>query len=884
VIPDLASDLARRLVADFGFREAKGWLRQGTCPNCGKRELFTKADGPWIVRCGRENKCGWEGHIRDLYPDAFARFNERYQATESDPHATADAYLRMARGLDPARMRGWYTQERYYNPNAVGQKGTATVRFWIDRAVGVYMERFVEELRLRDPESGEVKVRKAHFSGAHKGLWWAPPDLAIEPGDTVWLVEGCLDAAALAHNGIKAVATLSCVNYPDKSMAAHRDKGVTWVWALDADAAGRKWTRRHVDRMRAEGLRVAAAQPPAGKAKLDWNDLHQRGRLVNGSVEKYRYYGDLLIARSAFEKGLRMYQQTGRKEFAFEFDRRTWWFAMDVDKVTKAIAELEEQDTGLSSEEIREQALKQCGGLVELSNCHTEFLYFQANQITDESWYYCRVNFPHGARAVKATFTGSQLSGATEYKKRLLSVAPGAMWTGSSAQLDRIARDQLFGIPIVQTVDFVGYAKEHGCYVFSEVCVRDGRLYALNEEDFFEAGKLSIKTLAQSAQLHINTDPHGYSEDWVRPYWRAYGPLGMVALAWWFGSLFAEQIRERHKSWPFLEIIGEPGSGKSTVIEFLWKLVGRRDYEGFDPSKSTLAARARNFAQVSNMPVVLIEADRDEDTAKSRRFDWDELKTAYNGRSVRARGHKNSGNETYEPPFRAAVCISQNAEVDASEAILQRIIHLRFSRETHTPETKRIAEDLERWPLEKLSGFLLKAITREAQVLETIYARTPGHESALLRSPDIKSVRIAKNHAQLMACLDALTEVMALPEEAKARTLAHIEDLAIARQRAINADHPLVVDFWETYEFLNGTPENPVLNHSAEHNIIAVNLNHYARVAAEGKQQIPSIVDLKRLLKTSRRPKFIGQRVMKSAIWRGDFSGPASVRCWVFQG
>src|SRR5690606_33234996 len=99
--------------------------------------------------------------------------------------------------------------------------------------------------------------------------------------------------------------------------------------------------------------------------------------------------------------------------------------------------------------------------------------------------------------------------------------------------------------------------------------------------------------------------------------------------AFWLGSLFAEQIRANQKSFPFLEIVGEAGAGKSTLIEFLWKLCGRRDYEGFDPSKATLAARARNFSQVSNLPVVLIESDRDQDQgAKQKQFDWDELKTA----------------------------------------------------------------------------------------------------------------------------------------------------------------------------------------------------------------------------------------------------------------
>src|SRR5690606_7428805 len=135
----------------------------------------------------------------------------------------------------------------------------------------------------------------------------------------------------------------------------------------------------------------------------------------------------------------------------------------------------------------------------------------------------------------------------------------------------------------------------------------------------------------QSEPLAINDDRTEYDRQWVDTMWRAYGAKGLAALTFWFGSLFADQIRASQKSYPLLEIVGEAGSGKTTLFEFLWKLFGRSDYEGFDPSKSTAAGRARNFAQVAGMPVVLIESDREQtgDNPKVRSFDWDELKTAF---------------------------------------------------------------------------------------------------------------------------------------------------------------------------------------------------------------------------------------------------------------
>jgi len=414
--------------------------------------------------------------------------------------------------------------------------------------------------------------------------------------------------------------------------------------------------------------------------------------------------------------------------------------------------------------------------------------------------------------------------------------------------------------------------------------VKGGEVHRINDDEFFELRRgLSLKTLSQSVPLAINDDRDAYRSDWANLVWKAFGAQGVLAIAFWLGSLFAEQIRAEQKSFPFLEIVGEPGSGKSTLIEFLWKLVGRRDYEGFDPSKATQAARARNFAQVSGLPVVLIESDRDQsENAKGRQFDWDELKTAYNGRSVRARGHKNTGNDTYEPPFRGAVVISQNAAVNASDAILQRIVHLEFTRETHTPETKELSERLERIPVEDVSGFALAATTRERKLLDLVAEKTPVYEDGIASLPEIRMHRIAKNHGQLMALVECLgpNGLGLLPSSAVGEAMTLLEDMARERQQAINADHPIVQEFWEAFDHVENAAGFPVLNHyRPDHKEIAINLKHFEQVTAEKKLRVPTTTELKRHLKASKVRKFVeSNRAVRSTIHDGR-----TVKCWVFE-
>lgn len=120
---------------------------------------------------------------------------------------------------------------------------------------------------------------------------------------------------------------------------------------------------------------------------------------------------------------------------------------------------------------------------------------------------------------MKNTFTGGQVAAASEFKKRLLSMAAGAVFTGSGQQLDKVMKDQLYGLKTVATIDYVGYSKEHGAYVFGDIAVRNGIVSRVNKEDFFEFDKLRLKTLQKSipnsARLVENTFGH-YLDLWLK--------------------------------------------------------------------------------------------------------------------------------------------------------------------------------------------------------------------------------------------------------------------------------------------------------------------------------------------------------------------------------
>lgn len=907
---DLREKVIERLQREYGLKHRLGtdYMRGGKCPGCSKKELYTSHSKPWVVRCGRPVKCGRELHVKDLYDDLFDDWSKRYEQTPTNPNAAADAYLEYNRGFALKDLRGLYTQENFYDRKT--QAGTATVRFALEK--GGYWERLID----RPHRFGKQKARFMPGQ-SYAGTWWCAPVVTeqLETTAELWICEGIFHAIAHIQHGNAAVAAMSNNAFPEEALRALAKRRAgnlpALIWALDTEPVTQEYIRKHVRRAEALGFRCRAAQIPQrdGAKKIDWDDLHRRAAAISDAgeaakqwandVAESRYLGDLLLAKSAIEKGLLMYGHDQRTQLHMEHRSRLFWFQFDkirYEKLRQDHAKANDIKVDELDAADEEKLRRAAASVQEIANCYPEALYFQRNEVTDESWYFFRVDFPHDSPSVKGTFTSSQTLNAPTFRDRLASFAPGAVFDGSAAQLIHVMKDQLFNIKTVDAIDFIGYSKEHRAYLLGDMAVRDGELVQANTEDYFDFDKLRLKTTQKSIRLHLQRDAEAYREDWLPWMWTCFGTHGVVTLAFWFGSLFAEQIRDQFESFPFLEATGEAGAGKTTLLTFLWKLLGRKDYEGFDPSKSSIAGRSRAMGQIANMPVVMLEADRSQpDKQHAKSFDWDELKDFFGGGTLRTRGVRNGGNETYEPPFRGTIVISQNASVDASEAILTRIVKLHFKRPTVTTESREAADNLNALSVDALSYFLLKAVRAEKQVLEKFGERVRVYEAALREKKDIRIERVIKNHAQMLALVDCVRLVVPLTEDMVRATRTALVDMALERQSAISADNPLVSEFWEVYEYLESQSEAAVVNHSRDPNLIAINLNEFAAAAAKHSQKLADLNVLRELLRNSRRHKFVDANVTVNSVIRARAADaarapgsmfkapPLTVKCWTFR-
>jgi len=934
----LRTEILKRLKADFFSKGKTGGERWsgGKCPKCpgnGGKELYVYTANPWTVVCGRENRCGARISVKELYSDLFDNWSDRHQQTPEDPHAAARAYLRDGRRLDLSKLAGIYTQEVFQDWET--KLTSATVRFQMsygtdsktaEKRAG-YWERIIDR-----PQRFGKKKANMPTGWRFGGHVWHHPESSIDQlamQEEIWFAEGIFDACALnqafdqVRPNARSVSTLSTNNYPKHffTMLAEACKRLgqprpVLVWAFDVGPAGVRWTREYVTQSRLEGWTAKAAQvTPDGEGnKADWNDLLGLDRLTDETLKTYLENGEITIATSAADKAFLLWLRHGSADFSLVFGGKTYWARLSSADVNQLITEWAEQNINQDMEpEMRvKEAARACLKIEDIANCVFNALYYERREQDISGSYYFRITFPGKTPQARANFAPAAVAKAPAFKEALLGVAAGAMFTGSNFQLEKMMKRQLNEIRTVIGIDFRGYSIQHNAWLFDKVAVAGGRIVEINDQDFFEIGQIGVK-LPRAANADSSTDrfdietslPEGKNPwFWWRDLHTAFGPLGTVALAYWFLSLFSEQIRRDWQDLGFLEITGEPGSGKSTMLIFFWKLVGRLgNYEGFDPAKTTVAGLSRELVKVGNLPVVLIEGDRASDQPQQRRFDWDELKPLYNGNPPRTRGVANGGTETYAPRFRGAIIIAQNhaiTAVDADRAVLERIVGMKVDKSRFSEDGLAAGERLKTLEVSDLSHWIVTMVRQEKAIIGAFNDRFPKHFKRLRDHEHVSVDRLARTHAQVATALDCLVAAMKhegkpviSPDQAAA---AHklIDEMCVQRHGVLDADHPIVALFWENFDFLDqkilegwtskfSDDRAFGLNfHRKPNQMVAVHLPTFEAKSAFYRIALPApLTELKKLLVHSKSRKFI-----KAGPTNCIDSRPGDEKtrhCWLFQ-
>jgi len=877
--------------AEFQFKSTAKYFQYGRCNVCNRKSLFISKAKPFRIGCSHTG-CAFNETVFTRYSHLFEDIAERFPATPDSPNASAEAYMSNSRGFPLIKIQGWFNQGSRPLPNSIRHAPTVRFQLWGNH----YWERLINATDIR--EFLKVgKKQKAHFSYGieYRGKCWQPPGQTLAAGDNVYIVEGIFHAIALSITGQKAVAAFTCHNLPTELIEQHREHNITWMLGYDNDfkGAGNDAALKFRERLRAMGQGCEITQCPMG---VDWDDAYKNGQLNDKYLADCLHRGRVFGADTIAERAYWLFLRHSFHYRIIDFKNRL--YSVNVDKdfsddINTAIADAAEQ-TDLYKKDFKDAVATKAGRKLferyvthsSISNCNPEFVYSQVDKSSGEVGYHFNVKFPL-SRPMQIVFTGSALESPGSFNKALLNQAPGATFDGSANQL-KIIRDGWFdkGVMIVDTVPFVGYDKDSEIYVFPDFGFSKGQYLTIGRYGYITKGKTRIKSTLNSITIQQN---HAFDGSWINNFFTAFSYNGLAVLAFFMGSLFAEQLRAHIGFFPFLEFTGQAGAGKTTVIEFCWKLLGRSDYEGINPSKATFAARSRAFTQTANMPLVLIEGDsRDGKDAKKGGFDFSELKDLFNGRGIRATGAFNRGNDIIEPPFRGSILVAQNNTVDADEAVLTRIVHCHATTAHQKRENKPIAEWFQRVDVDEVCGFMTHVLRKEATLVQHIIERYRALDEEFSKIEKVKHQRIVQCHAVVAALVEALPLVFTkLDTQLTTETVRMLAYRATKRQQRIEQDHPTVAAFWEIYDLLHEKTDRTVagisdtreiLNHAIDPNYIAINLQELNQHIEQNRMERLDLKELRQLLPSSQKHKYLGNKTVKSAIAEG-----ASRWCAVFK-
>jgi len=879
------SNSLKDVVADFGITLK---AKRGKCPFCDNGTgAFSVNDD--YYKCF---KCDAKGDVVEFvkqtqnldFVSAMKQLGNRAGiSTEesitkmagNEPKAAAEMYLESERQL--TIPKNWYTQETF----GYGNTQSATVRFQIG---DTFWERIID---------AHLFTHKAHFKkgGTYKGESWQPPTQRICKNDKVYITEGIFDAIAimLAFKH-KVASAMSTSNFPKKLIEKYKGKNITWCLMLDFGDAGSVAAKKWTSILRKMNEKVEVYYPSDTK---DWNDLYRSKMLTDDLLKKYWWRGQILVAQSVAEKmAWLIIKAKVAKLFVPMLKVLTFNHCYFNCKIIKDSEDTKSLNDFIENNQYFEavNVIKTLVRSVRISTATAQLLYTQIDNVDQTYSYYFDIAMLDVKKHKKVAFDSNMIVDANSFNLALLKRVGQSTFSGEGKDMRQILDGWFVNRkPTIETIRHMGYSPIHKAYVFENFGYKDGRLVKTNKHDYLNMGNFSLKTTFIGWKI---PNPDDKKSPWFDDFFLAGGNTALTGLAFWLMSLFASQIREKDNQGtiPFFEYTGVAHSGKSTIIEFLWKLIGRDGFEGEDPEKHTKTSLARYLMQASNIPAVLLEGDRAADGHRQKKFSMDQIKTMFRGQSPYGRGIRNNGIDIDNVPFLGTLVISQNAQIEGEPQILSRIVQCIATKADFSNEGLAAANRLKRLNGEQVIHFLHAALSQEKVIMDTYSTWFKKYKQFLFKSNKIFDARIAENHAQLMAfgkCLQLI-----VPEFDALRLknwLNFMVNLAEKRQIACQSDSALVNRFWEIYETFNekiGASDTDailgyaateqLINHSKDPDLIAINLPLFKKIAEENRQQI-DVDAMKALLVNSKRYKFLKQKKIGSAILG------KVLHCWIFK-
>lgn len=255
---------------------------------------------------------------------------------------------------------------------------------------------------------------------------------------------------------------------------------------------------------------------------------------------------------------------------------------------------------------------------------------------------------------------------------------------------------------------------------------------------------------------------------WLPLFITAFGAKGLVALAWWLGSLHSNRIRKLLGGYPILEVIGDAGAGKSCLMQTLWRLLGETEGRHADSARMTATAFMIHLSAPTNWPVVV-----EDEWAPDAPFNMHLMSGCYGG----LLGSIQRSPQTEAVSVR---CKGGLAVVGQQHYGLRgKTVQIFLAREQQSAESRTALLQLLEMPIEEMATFKAQAEASAHQVIGVLRQTVQLYMDAM--AEDIGKSYLpneGRNHAILRSLTTVATALFGLTADQSAMAHREIHEMA----------------------------------------------------------------------------------------------------------
>jgi hypothetical protein len=249
-------------------------------------------------------------------------------------------------------------------------------------------------------------------------------------------------------------------------------------------------------------------------------------------------------------------------------------------------------------------------------------------------------------------------------------------------------------------------------------------------------------------------------KDWAELFCKVYGHNGQMGLVYYIMALFSDIIfKDMGDRFPMLNVYGQKGTGKGTMIESLMKLYGLGQKQLMLGGASTVVGFMRKSGQFSNAIVWL-----DEYKNNLKPAFIESLKNLYD-RIGYERGKKDNTFQTESTRIDSAVIVSGQEMPIIEEALFSRFIALITTKPVKTEQSINNFNKLKHLEADGLSSLTVQLLKHRTAFSESFRAMFNLEQRELTKAVNNNEVddRFINNYAAMIAAFRIISEVETLP-------------------------------------------------------------------------------------------------------------------------